>query len=120
MMDEDESKTPMIRHNAAGLGEYRGERKLKNRGGPGQEGVGIIDGSVMTIQETAAVAVARDVIDDAERHHKKGVADLSLMELAPFARGRAEGRSFSDGQLLAEICRLQNFAIYGSKVARRT
>lgn len=102
-----------------GIGEHKGLSKLKSRGGKGQEGVGMVDGTVMTLKETAALTIAKDVIDDAVRGTGKKIGDLTLMELARYAEGRTEKRPCSDAQVLAEITRLQNHEIYGDRVARR-
>lgn len=100
-------------------GEHKALSKLKNRGGKGQEGIGIVDGSVLTLKETLALKIAEDVIDDAKRGLGKPLEQMSLIELAQYAQHRTEGRPVTDAQVLAEITRLQNHAIYHDKLARR-
>lgn len=107
-------------HAEAYKAAIRGNRHLKTEGGKGQEGIELIDGSVLTVRETAALTIARDVIDDALRHHAgKTLKDLTLVEIARFANGRTKNRACTDSQVLAEIVRLQNHEIYGGRVARR-
>ena len=97
----------------------KGMSKLKTRGGKGEEGVGMIDGSVLTLKETIAVQIARDVLDDAKRATKKEIQDIPLLTLAQYAKGRSKGRPVTDEAILREVCRLQNHEKYGNKVARR-
>lgn len=103
----------------AGLGEHKGLSKLKNRGGKGQQGIEMIDGSVLTLKENAAVVVAKDIIDDAKRGTGKKLTEITLQEFARYAVGRSHKKPCSDAQVLAEIVRIQNHEIYGNRVARR-
>lgn len=98
----------------------RANSKQKNEGGKGADGLLILDGTVLTVRENAALAIAKDVLDDARRHHGRNPASLPLTELARFAAGRTEGKPCTDGQVLAEIGRLVNHALYGDKVIRRS
>ena len=109
----------MKRQHPAVLAALKANSKLKNEGGAGQGGVGMVDGSILTLKESAALTIAQDVIDDAERAEKKKVAEIPLTTLARYAEGRAAGRPCSDAQVLQEVCRLQNHAKYGDKVSRR-
>lgn len=109
----------LITPTQAEIAALKGNKKLKNEGGKGQDGVGIIDGSVLTIRETGALAVAKDLIDDAKRHEGKALKDIPLGRLMDFLGDRTAGRPFSDEEVLAEVARLQNHEIYQTKVARR-
>lgn len=101
------------------LGDHKAQSKLKNRGGKGQEGIAVVDGSVLTVKENAAVALAKDILDDARRGTGKEIKNLNLMEIAKYAQGRSEGKPCSDAEVLAECMRIQNHKIYGDSVARR-
>ncbi len=94
-------------------------KKLTNRGGKGQEGVGIIDGTVLTVQETVAVTIAKDVIDDIQRHARIPVNDITLQQAQQFAKGRTQGRLCTEHEVLTECARIINKACYGSSLARR-
>ena len=109
----------MKKEHPAVIAAHKANSKLKNEGGAGQAGVAMIDGSILTVKETAALAIAKDVIDDAERAEKKKVAEIPLAILARYATGRANARPCTDEQILQEVCRLQNHAKYGDEVSRR-
>lgn len=100
--------------NQTHLGGHRGLRKLKSRGGRGQAGIELINGSVLTVQETIAVSIAKDVIDDTKRGTGKALRDICLLDFAKYAEHRTRGRPVTDAQVLAEIVRIQNHAIYGA------
>ena len=94
------------------IGEHKGLHKLKSRGGRGQAGIGMVNGSILTVQETIAVTIAKDVIDDTKRGTGKALKDLCLMDFAKYAQHRCDNRPVTDAQVLAEIVRIQNHAIY--------
>lgn len=97
---------------AAGIGEHKALHKLKNRGGRGQPGIGMVSGSILTVQETIAVTIAKDVIDDTKRGTGKPLKDLTIMDFAKYAQHRTDNRPVTDAQVLAEIVRVQNHEIY--------
>ena len=97
----------------------RANRHLKTRGGRGDPGVALVDGTVMTVGETIAVTIAKDMIDDCIRRHGKKLEELTLLELNHGIEARVKGRATNAAQVGAEICRLQNKAIYGNVVRRR-
>lgn len=96
-----------------------GLKKLRSRGGPGQAGVDRIGASVLTVRETVAVAIARDMADDASRRHKRPLTQLTFLELIEGAGQRVRHRGCSEADVMAELARLQNVALYGNEVRRR-
>lgn len=108
----------MKKEHPAVAAALKANSKLKSEGGAGQAGVGMVGGSILTLKETAALAIARDVIDDAERAENKKVTEIPLATLARYAEGRTARRPCNDAQVLQEVCRLQNHAKYGDLVSR--
>lgn len=101
------------------LAAQRANRHLKTRGGQGSAKVALIGDAVLTVQETVAVAIAKDMADDACRRHNKHLDELTLLELNEGLAMRVKGRGTSEAQVGAELARLQNVAIYGDSVRRR-
>lgn len=94
-------------------------KHLRSRGGRGDPNVARIGDAVLTIRESVAVAIALDIIDDCERRHSKKLGELTLLQLNEGIDLRCEGRACTPAQVGAEMCRLQNVAIYGGRVPRR-
>ena len=102
------------------LGEHKGLSKLTMNGGKGQEGIAIVDGSVLTLKEGAAVAIAKDIWDDVKRANPgKKAKEIPLIEAARRAMGRGRPGICTEDQIMQEVCRIQNHEIYGGRLARR-
>lgn len=97
----------------------RGLRKLTLNGGEGQQGVALVGDSIMTVEETVALSIAKSMIEAAERRTNKPLKELSLVELNFNSHLYVKGRACTEAQVLAEIGRLQNKEIYGDSVRRR-
>lgn len=97
----------------------RGLKKMTNRGGRGQDGVDRIGAAVLTVKETVAVAIAKDMVDDAVRRHKRPLENLTFLELVEGSDQRVRHRGCTQADVMAELARLQNKAIYGDEVRRR-
>lgn len=94
-------------------------RRLTMNGGGGDPTVANVGGAVLTVRENVAVAIARDMADDATRRHGVALAQLTLLQLNEGIGARCRGRGTTVAQVGAELARLQNVAIYGSEVRRR-
>lgn len=101
------------------LAAERANRHLKTHGGRGDTNVALVDGTVKTIKETIAVAIAKDMADDACRRTGKRLNQLNLLELNEGIDQRCKGRAVGISEVAAELARLQNTAIYGDVVRRR-
>ena len=88
-----------------------GLNMLTSRGGPGEPGVQNIDGHLMTVQETAAITLARDIIDDVIRRTGKKLHEIPLIEFHRDVQVRSKGRIFTPGEVFAEIGTLQNVEV---------
>ena len=88
-----------------------GMKLLKNRGGPGMPGLQNVNGHILTVSETAVVALAKDIIDDVCRRTGKKFVNVPFGDFENDVIKRSEGRMFSAGEVYAEIGRRQNFAI---------
>lgn len=97
----------------------QGNRHLKNRGGKGDKRIALVGDAVLTIEESLAVVLAKDIIDDAQRRHSKTLKELTLIELNFGLEARCKGRACTPEQVGAEIARIQNVAIYGNTLRRR-
>lgn len=97
----------------------RANRHLKNRGGRGDGRTINTGGIILSINESVAITIAKDMIDDAQRRHHRMLKDLTLIELNEGIDLRCKGRIVSPAEVGAEIARLQNNAIYGAAVPRR-
>ena len=89
-------------------------KALKNlymNGGSGQIGVSNVNGHILTLQESAAKTIAKDMIDDAERRHDKKIGELSLMQLCEGVHYRVQGRMCTAESVMAEIGREFNKAL---------
>lgn len=96
-------------------------RKLTMNGGRGAEDAAMVGGELLTVKETLALAIARDMADDALRREPDGteLKDVPMMKLIHGIDERVRGRAVTSGEVLQEIGRLQNVAKYGTRVARR-
>lgn len=97
----------------------RGQRKMRTKGGPGEEGVAQIGDAVLTVRETLAKKIAEDMTADATRRHGRPLEELTFLELVEGAAARCEGRGCEPSEVIAELGRLQNRALYGDTVRRR-
>ena len=84
---------------------------LTNRGGKGQDGIQNVSGHVMTVRESIAVYLARDIIDNAVRRTGKKFADIPMVEFHKEVVDRVRGRICSAGEVYAEIGIMQNKAL---------
>jgi len=98
---------------------HEANRRLKNEGGKGDGVSGIVNGEILTVKETLALAIARDMIDDAQRRHRKPLSELNMLELREGIDERVRGRAVTSGEVMQEIGRLQNFEKYKDRVRRR-
>ena len=89
----------------------KGLAKLRNRGGRGQDGVVNLNGSLLTIRESAITILAKDIIDDLERRTGKPLSEIPLIEFQKDVEVRSQGRLFTKNELFAEIGRRQNAQI---------
>lgn len=89
-----------------------GIRKLKNKGGRGDENIAFLHGNVVTIRESLTTQIAKEVIEDAMTKHKKKLKELSLFELFETVDLRCRGRIPNPYEVRSEVCRLQNAEIY--------
>jgi hypothetical protein len=96
-----------------------GLKKLTVNGGQGDGVSALVEGEILTVKESAAVAIANDIIKDAQNRYKKPLAKLTLIQLNDGIEARVVGRATSVGAVMAELGRLQNLAIYKSRVRRR-
>ena len=122
---QPEGLTELKYKPSPGLEEYvddqvtRGLKKMTSRGGRGQDGVDQIGAAVLTVKETVAVAIAKDMVDDAVRRHKRPLEKLTFLELVEGCDQRVRHRGCTEADVMAELARLQNKAIYGDEVRRR-
>ena len=92
----------------------RGLAKMTINGGRGQEGIVMVDGSVLTAKETAAKSVAIQVKAEAEASlAPKKFIDMTMMDFAVIARGMSERKECSDADVLRELMAMQNHSKYG-------
>ena len=89
--------------------------KLTSHGGKGDGVSASIDGEILTVAEMAAVAVARQMIEDAVQASGKEIHELSLAQLCDGVADRVIGRSCTAGQVRAEIGRIHNRATYSRR-----
>ena len=73
---------------------------LKNRGGKGEKGVAIVDGSILTLKENAAVAIAKDIIDNAKRRTGNELKDIPLGAFMAECEARAKPGLCTNEELL--------------------
>lgn len=106
-------------HEEAERHATEGLKKLTLNGGQGDGLSALVDGEVLTIKESLALVIARDIVKDAEARHKKPLAELTLMQLNEGLKDRVQGRATSVGAVMSELGRLQNQAIYQNRVRRR-
>lgn len=85
--------------------------ELVCNGGRGDEKTAIIGPNIVTIRESVATQIAKDVIHDAEKRHRKKIQNLSLLELSEGVQERVKGRLTTLQEVLAEIGRMQNAAL---------
>jgi hypothetical protein len=97
----------------AGLG------KLTMNGGRGDGLSAIVGGELLTVKESVALAIARDMCRDAEQRTGKPLKDIPILELNEGIHARIKGRATTAGAVMAELGRLQNTAKYGDTVRRR-
>ena len=88
-----------------------GLKNLTTHGGKGQPGIERINGSVLTIRETAAKTLALDIIKDTSRRTHKPLTEIPFIEFLNDVNGRCDNRIFKQGEVMAEIGRIQNHAI---------
>lgn len=86
--------------------------KLTSHGGRGDGVSASIDGDILTIAEMVAVAVARQMVEDAAQASGKEIHELSLAQLSEGIADRVVGRRCTAAQVLAEIGRIQNRVLY--------
>ena len=94
----------------------RGLAKLTCNGGRGQPGIALIDGSVLTMRETAAKSIAIQVKAQVESSAtSKPFIDWTIFELAPLASGMADNKGCSDADVLRELMAMQNHLKYAGQ-----
>ena len=93
----------------------RASRKMKSRGGQGDGLSAMVFGQPITIRESVATTIAKDMIEDAMKRHHKSLKALSLLELAYGLEDRCRGRLVAPTEVFAEIARIQNAAFYPTR-----
>lgn len=96
-----------------------GLNKMTMHGGQGDGISAIVGGELLTVKESVALAIARDMCRDAEQRTGLPLKDIALLELNEGIHARIKGRATSAGAVMAELGRLQNTAKYGDTVRRR-
>lgn len=100
---------------------HAANRMLKSEGGPGDGISDVVDGELLTVKETVALAIAKQVIADVMNGEKRGTK-LHKVAMVKFTHKldlRVKGRATTEGAVLAEIGRLHNLSKYGNRVRRR-
>ena len=92
------------------LSIQRGLRKLRNRGGSGDPSDGLIEGHVMTVQQSQARALARGIVDAVQAREGKPLHEIPLIAFYDMTQRRSALALQDPGRVGAIVGELVNAA----------